>query len=148
MTGVQTCALPIYLPNPLLTLRTTAGFNLFGVQNKGWSKGFHLTQSVGYELPWFPLKTQAQFSYFDTDDYDSRVYITERQMLYSFYTPTFQNRGLRWMVHARYDLNKHWMAMVKFGQTVYMNRDTIGSGPDLIASNRKADVQMQLRVKF
>ena len=137
-----------YLPNGLLTMRTTVDFNLFGFEGNGWSNGYHLTQSVGYKLPWFPLNLQVQASYFNTDDYDSHVYINERQMLYAFYTPAFQGEGFRWMVYARYDLNRHWMAMIKMGQTIYRDRETIGSGADLIASNRKADVQMLLRVKF
>ena len=137
-----------YLPNGLLTMRTTVDFNLFGFESNGWSNGYHLTQSVSYKLPWFPLNLQVQASYFNTDDYDSRVYINERQMLYAFYTPAFQGEGFRWMAYVRYDLNRHWMAMIKMGQTIYRDRKTIGSGSDLIASNRKADVQMLLRVKF
>ena len=137
-----------YLPNGLLTLRTTADVHLFSYQATGLSKGFHFTQSIGYTLPWFALKTQLQGSYFNTDNYDSRVFITERQMLYSFYTPAFQGEGFRWSAHVRYDLNRHWMGMIKFGQTIYRDRQTIGSGADLIDSNRKADIQMLLRVKF
>lgn len=36
----------------------------------------------------------------------------------------------------------------KFGQTVYQDRATIGSGNDLIEGNKKTDLQMQLRIKF
>lgn len=35
-----------------------------------------------------------------------------------------------------------------FGETVYLDRNEIGSGNDLICGNKKADVQMQLRIKF
>ena len=137
-----------YNPNQLFTFRTTADLNLFSFQTTGLSKGFHLTQSVGYNLPLFPLKMQLQGSYFDTDNYDSRIFITERQMLYAFYTPSYQGNGFRWSVYARYDLNRHWMCMIKFGQTIYLDRETIGTGPDLITGNKKGDVQMLLRVKF
>lgn len=40
------------------------------------------------------------------------------------------------------------MFLVKFGQTVYRNRKTIGSGNDLIEGNKKTDLQMQFRIKF
>ena len=94
------------------------------------------------------MKTELQGSYFHTDDYDSRVYIAEKGLLYAFYTPSFQGKGMRIAINLRYDLNTHWMLIAKFGQTVYHNRDEIGSGYDLIASNKKADLQMQLRLKF
>ena len=68
--------------------------------------------------------------------------------LYTFYTPSFYGRGIRYSAHVRYDLNKTFMFLVKFGQTVYQDRATIGSGNDLIEGNKKTDLQMQLRIKF
>ena len=44
--------------------------------------------------------------------------------------------------------SKNFMFLAKFGQTVYQDRETIGSGNDEIPGNRKADLQMQLRIKF
>ena len=40
------------------------------------------------------------------------------------------------------------MFITKFGETVYLDRNEIDSGNDLILGNKKADVQMQLRIKF
>ena len=40
------------------------------------------------------------------------------------------------------------MFLVKFGQTAYRDRETIGSGNDLIEGNTKTDLQMQFRIKF
>lgn len=40
------------------------------------------------------------------------------------------------------------MFLVKFGQTAYRDRETIGSGNDLIKGNTKTDLQMQFRIKF
>ena len=99
-------------------------------------------------LPNTGLKAQLQGSYFHTDDYDSRVYIPEKGLLYTFYTPFFQGRGVRFSAHVRYDLNEHWMLIAKFGETIYHDRNEIGSGNSLIASNTKSDLQLQLRIKF
>lgn len=135
-----------YLPLASLSLRTTIDYNRFRQQKD--AVGYQLTQTVSYRFPWFPLQAQCQGSYFHTDDYDSRVYVYEKGMLYSFYTPSFQGRGLRLSAHLRYDIGKTWMMIAKIGQTVYYDRDEIGSGNDLISGNKKADVQMQLRLKF
>lgn len=137
-----------YLPLSSLLLRTMADYNLFHSEGESVRRGYQLTQMASYQLPWIPLKTELQGSYFSTDDYDSRVYIYEKGMLNSFYTPSFQGQGIRLAVHLRYDVNEHWMAIAKFGETVYCDRDEIGSGNDLIRGNKKADVQMQLRFKF
>lgn len=137
-----------YLPLPSLLLRTSADYNRFFQQGKEASQGYQLTQMVSWQLPWLPLKAELQGSYFCTDDYDSRVYVYEKGLLYSFYTPSFQGEGVRLAVHLRCDVGKHWMLITKLGETVYFDRDEIGSGNDLIRGNKKADVQMQLRLKF
>ena len=79
---------------------------------------------------------------------DFSVYVSEKGLLYTFYTPSFQGRGFRCAVRLRYELNKHWLFITKFGETIYLNRNEIGSGNDLIYGNKKADIQMQLRIKF
>lgn len=135
--------------------RTTIDYNHFRQQNgEGYvfeaRHGWQCTQSCAYTFSGFgvPLAISAQGTYFHTDDYDSRVYASEKGLLYTFYTPSFYGKGLRYSARVRYDLSKAFMLLVKFGQTVYFNRETIGSGNDLIAGNKKADVQMQLRIKF
>lgn len=128
--------------------QTTLDYNNFHSQGKPAGQGYQCTQSCGYAFPSFPLSISVQGSYFRTDDYDSRVYISERGLLYTFYTPSFYGKGYRYSAYLRYDLNKAFMFLVKFGQTTYQDRDEIGSGNDLIKGNKKADMQMQLRIKF
>lgn len=137
-----------YSPGELFSFRTTADYNHFHSLGKLPGQGYQLTQVITCRPLHFPLKTELQGSYFHTDDYDTRVYIAEKGLLYTFYTSSFQGEGVRVAINLRYDLNTHWMVIAKFGQTIYMNRSEIGSGYDLIASNKKADLQMQLRLKF
>lgn len=40
------------------------------------------------------------------------------------------------------------MLLAKFGQTIYLDRTSIGTGNDKISGNRKGDVQLQLRLKL
>lgn len=141
-----------YAPG-FFTLRTTVDYNHFRQQDKGTYRfdrrqGYQFTQSFGCSLPRLPLSLSLQGTYFHTDDYDSRVYASERGLLYTFYTPSFYGRGFRYSAFLRYDVNKTFMFLVKFGQTVYQDRDEIGSGNDRISGNKKGDLQMQLRVKF
>lgn len=142
----------IYTPGNFI-FRTTVDYNRFRQQDKagyrfGEQEGVQCTQSCTYSFSSFPLSICLQGSWFHTDDYDSRVYASERGLLYTFYTPSFYGRGFRYSAFARYDLSKTFLFIVKFGQTVYQDRETIGSGNDQIRGNRKADLQMQLRMKF
>lgn len=137
-----------YSSSDVFSLRTTLDYNHFQLQGKSDLHGYQITQMASYRLPWLPLKVSLQGSYFHTDDYDSRVYVSERGLLYSLYVPSFQGEGIRLVAHLRYDINSHWMIIGKLGQTVYYDRNEIGSGYDLIRGNKKLDLQMQLRLKF
>ena len=137
-----------YSLNDVFSSRTTLDYNHFHSQDRAATKGYQVTQMISSQLPWTRLFADVQGSYFCTDDYDSRVYVSEKGLLYTFYTPSFQGRGFRCAVRLRYELNKHCLFITKFGETIYLNRNEIGSGNDLIYGNKKADIQMQLRIKF
>ena len=137
-----------YSLNDVFSSRTTLDYNHFHSQDRAATKGYQVTQMISSQLPWTRLFADVQGSYFCTDDYDSRVYVSEKGLLYTFYIPSFQGRGFRCAVRLRYELNKHWLFITKFGETIYLNRNEIGSGNDLIYGNKKADIQMQLRIKF
>lgn len=130
------------------SVRTTLDGNRFHSRGMEKQFGWQATQMIACRIPRARLTAQLQGSYFDTDTYDSRVYISEKGLLYTFYTPSFQGRGCRLSAHLRYDLNEHWMCIAKLGHTVYADRNEIGSGNDLIQGNRKTDLQVQVRVKF
>lgn len=133
--------------------RTTLDYNHFRQQDgmkyrfKG-KQGWQCSQLCAYTFSYFPLSVSVQGTCFHTDDYDSRIYASERGLLYTFYTPSFYGRGFRYSAYLRYDLSKAFMFLIKFGHTIYQDRETIGSGNDLIRGNKKADMQMQLRIKI
>lgn len=129
-------------------LQTTADYNLFRQQTYASRQGWQCSQLCTYVLPWFPLDISLQGTYFDTDDYDSRVYVYEKGLLYTFYTPSYSGQGVRCSVHLRYDFAQWLTLLAKLGHTVYFDRDEISSGKDLIRSNRKMDLQIQVRAKF
>ncbi len=130
------------------SLRTTFDYNHFSQPPLQYSQGWQVTQLCSVQLPFFPLSASLQGTYFHTDDYDSRVYAYEKGLLYTFYTPSFYGRGFRFSAHLRYDFREWLMLIAKFGQTIYQDRDEIGSGNDLIRGNRKSDLQVQARLKF
>ncbi|MBQ8502635.1 MAG: helix-hairpin-helix domain-containing protein [Bacteroides sp.] len=129
-------------------LRTTLDYNCFKQDNIESTHGYMATQMVTYTCSTIPLSATLQGAYFHADDYDSRVYSYEKGLLNTFYTPSYYGRGFRYTAHLRYDFGTHLMCILKFGQTIYQDREAIGSGNDLIAGNKKADLQLQLRVKF
>lgn len=125
------------------TARTQA--DLSHCRLAGRSLGYMVSQHAGYAHR--RLQLHATLGYFHTDDYDSRIYVYERGMLYSFSFPMFYGQGIRYAVNLRADLGKA-VVMVKVGTTNYFDRHTVGSGLQEVMHSSTTDLELQLRLKL
>jgi hypothetical protein len=137
-----------YSPCALLGSRTTADYNQFGQPTRRTSRGYQLSELITLTFASLHLAADLQGSYFHTDGYDSRVYLSEPGLLYTFSAPMLQGRGFRLSTRLRYEPGARWTLLAKLGHTIYSDRTEIGSGNDLIAGNTKGDVQLQIRFRF
>ncbi len=115
----------------------------FGAVN---GDGFLIAQDLLYKSKKWSIA--VRFSIFDTDNYDSRVFIYERDMLYVFAVPSFYNSGLRYYLNARYNISRRMSCWLKFAQTSYSNIEAIGSGLERINGNKRSNVGVQLRIRL
>ena len=83
--------------------------------------------------------------FFDTEDYNSRLYAYENDMLYTYSVPAFQNKGTRLFVLMKYKVSKNIDFWVRWSYTQYENVEIIGSGQDLIKGNKATDLKFQIR---
>ena len=131
-----------------LLLKTIADYVRVNYRNRSASTGFLLSQSAGYKFNDLPFQCDISCVWFNTDDYDSRLTIYEKNVLYAFSMPSFYYEGTRLAINVRYELNKHIMVQAKYGMTHYLNRDVIGSALEAIDGSTKGDLYLQLRMKF
>jgi hypothetical protein len=89
-----------------------------------------------------------RLQYFETDGYDSRLYAYENDVLYSFSIPVFYDKGYRYYVNVNYDVNKKMTVWFRWAQTVFKNKETIGSGLDEIIGNKRTEVKLQMLYSF
>jgi hypothetical protein len=89
-----------------------------------------------------------RLQYFETNGYNSRIYAYESDVLYSFSVPGFFDKGYRYYVNVNYDLSKHVTVWCRWAQTLYTEKDTVGSGLDEIGGNRKTEVKVQMIADF
>ena len=115
------------------------------------SKGYFLAQDIYATINTFkryPLRITLRYALFDTENYDSRIYSYENDMLYAFSIPAFYDQGTRLYVLLRYSLGKHFDLRFKYATTHYANRTEIGSGLNLIRGNRYSEAKVQVVCKF
>lgn len=115
------------------------------------SRGYFLAQDVYVTFQTFkhyPLQINLRYALFDTDDYDSRIYSYENDMLYAFSIPAFHDRGSRLYLLLKHTLGKHLDMRIKYAATHYTYRNEIGSGLNLIRGNRYSELKAQLVCRF
>ena len=112
------------------------------------SKGYLVFQDVVYDLPKTGLSIYLRYALFDTDDYDSRIYTFENDLLYTFSVPSFYDRGARSYAMLRYSLGRYADIWLKLSQTAYTDKQLIGSGLTEIQGSKKTELRLQLRLKW
>lgn len=126
------------------TSKTQMGmaYSTKGESSMGWSAA----EQIRYAGSW--LQLSAALSYFDTDDYESRLYGYEYGLLYSFANPAFYGHGIRYALTARATLSRRVMIALKAATTDYFDRDHISSGLQQIDASSQTDIEMQLRIRL
>jgi len=110
--------------------------------------GIQLMQELVFQMQ--PLKTQVVLRYAlrEVSSYDARIYAFERNPLYMYAVDVAYGNGSRAYVYVQTKLTKQITCWVKYGKTLYTDRNEIGSGGDLIQGNRKDDLFVQIRVNI
>ncbi len=111
-------------------------------------QGYHLSQRWTFLSNNEKLKADIQYTFFQTDSYDTRAYVYENVLLYSFSSYSFSGKGYRTSLNINYKPIKNIHLTYKIGGTKYLDRDKIGQGNEEIDKNYKIDMQFQLRLKF
>ena len=90
----------------------------------------------------------ARYALFDTDDYDNRLYVYERDAWLSFTFPAYYGRGARNYVLVQYRLSAKIDVWLRWSHTRYNNQGEIGSGGDTITGDTRNDIKLQARIRF
>ena len=94
------------------------------------------------------VRFSTRFALFDTDDYDNRQYVYEKDVLYYFFIPAYYGRGFRNFYMVQLKAGKNIDIWAKWAYTKYRNQETIGSGLEQINGDLRNDIRIQMRVKF
>lgn len=138
-----------YKPCEIFWLKTAAEYvRTSYYKNINSSNGGFVNGTLGAKLSFIPMQISCSGAWFHTQSYDSRIYMYEPGLLYAFSMSSFYGRGSRWAVNLKYSYKDRFIIQGKWGITCYNDRDKISSGTEEIQGNRKADLQLQLKVKW
>src|SRR5690606_24109054 len=95
-------------------------------QSNGKTKGMAIVQDLSTVIR--KLKVSFRYALFDTDDYDNRQYVYERDVLYTFSFPAYEGKGIRTYLLLQSKIRKNIDVWFRISNTKYMDRDLIGTG--------------------
>jgi hypothetical protein len=110
--------------------------------------GYMIYQDIKLTPFKFPLTVYVRYALFDTKSYNSRIYTYENDILYSFSIPALYEKGFRYYLLLKYDITNNISIWLRFAQTQFNDRKTVGSGLDEIQGNRRSEIKAQIRFRF
>ncbi len=128
-------------------LRTNVDFVSYKEDMSSAQRGYMFSQNIGYRGQ-KPLSADFFMAYFNADTNNARLYSYERNLLNTFYMPSFYGKGCRLVLSTKYIVKTNLSFSVKMGHTRYFNRHQIGSGTERIDGNRRTDLFTYLRWSF
>lgn len=113
---------------------------------EGTELGAMISENVAYTHHW--LRLNAGVGYFNTDSYNSRVYLYENGPLYTYSMQQFYGKGMRYWLMLRANAGRNLTLTAKLGVTTYFDRNKISSGYQQIDQSNQTDLDIQVRWKI
>lgn len=128
-----------------LRFKTRAQFSSYSI-NGVTTTGMIILQDVSVDFG--KVSVTSRYALFDTDDYDNRQYIYERDVWLAYSMPNFSGRGIRAYAMVQYKVSRTLTFWLRYAHTRLTDRETIGSGPDTIYGDSRNDVKLQMRMRL
>lgn len=127
---------------------TRLDFNYVKEEGRDAPVGFFISQDIRYKTQNGKWTFTGRYAKMDTEDYETRVYAYEPDVLYGFSIPAYYGQGTRWIAMAHYKINKSIQVWVRYAKWHYTDRDVIGSSHSAIDGNISDEIKVQMRWKF
>lgn len=134
-----------YVANARLSFRSRAQFSSYSL-GTSTTRGMVLLQDVTYAIG--RIAITGRYALFDTDDYDNRLYVYERDAWLAFSFPAYFGKGIRNYFLLQYRLSNRADVWLRWAQTHYLSATGVGSGGDAISGDTRNDVKLQARIRF
>jgi hypothetical protein len=104
------------------------------------SRGMLLSQDIICRFKRIPLSLWLRYCMFKTDSWDSRIYIYENDLLYSFSIPALSGEGSRSYIMVKCDINDSAEIRLKYGITSLIDKELI--------NENKEELKFQIKIIF
>jgi len=133
-----------YSATTRLSFHTRLQFSSYSFAGKT-TQGSVLLQDISYNFGRFSIT--SRYALFDTDDYDNRIYVYERDAWLAFSFPAYYGKGIRNYMMLQYKLTQRMDIWLRWSRSLYINGEST-SGGEAIAGDSRNDVKFQVKIRF
>ena len=90
----------------------------------------------------------SRLAWIDTENWQTRIYAYEYDMLYNFSIPAYYDESFRYYINYSFKPTSKVQFWIKYGRTIFPQKTTIGSGLEELEGSYKSELKTQVRVRF
>lgn len=109
--------------------------------------GFLMYQDLVWKLNW-KLDLTARYAIFDAENYNTRIYAYENDILGFFNIPAYYGIGSRYYLMVNYKPNKRFEFWARFARTKYQYENGLGSSLTAIPGDHRSEVKLQMKINL
>jgi hypothetical protein len=128
-------------------MKTQADYNLY-LADLDSQSGWSLTQNFSLARNQSKIQIDGSLAYFHASDWNSRISVYEKNVLYAFSFPNYYGEGFRIYSVLKLKIISHLTIYLKLSTTHYFDKDVIGSGLEEIQGKNKTDISALLKYNF
>lgn len=134
-----------YIISTRLSFKTRAQFSSYQFGGNT-TRGMVVLQDITWTQG--KISISGRYALFDTDDYDNRLYVYERDVWLAFSFPAYYGVGIRNYLLLQYTVSKKVDLWFRWAHVRYTDREIIGSGSEAINGNTRNDLKLQVRIRI
>jgi len=135
-----------YSPGFSWKFQSKVQYNAFRAGIQPLTGGWAIIQDI--ETRYRKMQFKMRVAGFATGSYDTRIYAYENDVLYAVSFPAYYGRGVRYYGIVKLPAGNRADVWIRLAQTRLSDRDTSGSGYDLLNGNTRTDVRIQVKYKW
>ena len=128
-------------------LKTQADCNVY-TSAPSSTTGWSLTQTVSLAKAQSKFHFDGALAYFHAGNWNNRISIYEKNILYAFTFPNYYGEGFRFYSLVEWKPTSSLTIYCKLASTHYFDRKIIGSGLETIQGKDKTDISGLIRYRF